>query len=146
MDAALLPDAFYLDLDDAPSDTTTLCALADWHEERGEIRTAECVRWTIRHDLRPILFSRDGHWRELLTGPSWHDGWYWWVVDESNWVEERSCRLAAPLWNRLDHSFPYVPSIFKEYPTRRVAYEALFEAWPLFAPRDRVTRQREGAR
>ena len=146
MATPLLPDAFYRALDDAPDDATTLCALADWYEEQGDVSIAACVRWTIRLRLRPIRFSRVNDYGALRVGPTWNEGWYWWVVDEPNWVEERACRLPPALWNRLDHSFPYVPSIFKEYPTRREAYEALFEAWPVFAPRDRVSRQWEGAR
>jgi uncharacterized protein (TIGR02996 family) len=146
MDTLLLPNAFYLVLDETPADRTTLCALADWLEEEGDLPSASCVRWTIRRGLHPIRFSRANSWRAAVQGSSWHDGWYWWAIDEPNWVEEKPCRLPPALWNRLDHSFPYVPGFFKEYPTRRAAYEALFEAWPLFAPSDRVARKWEGAR
>ena len=146
MDVSILPDAFYRELEDAPDDATTLCALADWYEEQGDLSSAGCVRWTIRRGLHPIRFSRANDYGSLCVGPTWNDAWYWWVIDEPNGVEEKCCRLPPALWNRLDHSFRYVPSILKEYSTLRAAYEALFDAWPVFAPRERVARQREGAR
>ena len=146
MATPLLPDAFFRALDDAPDDATTLCALADWYEEQGDESIAACVRWTIRQGLRPYRFSRADYRETLNVGSSMSDGWYWWVVDEPNGFEERSGRLPPALWNRLEHSFPYMPSNLKEYPSRRSAYEALFEAWPVFAPRNRMSRQKEGAR
>ena len=146
MDTTRLLDAFYLALDESPGDKATLCALADWYEEQGHLANASCVRWAMRLGLRPIRCPRQENQRARVQDISGHDGWYWWVVDQPNWVEERTCRLRPELWNRLAHSFPYEPLVFKEYPTLRAAYEALFEVWPAFAPRDRVARQREGAR
>ena len=146
MDTLYSPDAFYLSLDESPGDATTLCALADWYEERGELGNAGCVRWTIRRGLHPIRFVRDKSQATAVRGVSWSDGWYWWVIDEPNWAAEKACRLPPELWNRLAHSFRYEPGVFKEYPTRRAAYEAILEAWPLFAPRNRVARKWEGAR
>ena len=93
-----------------------------------------------------MRFARDKAPQAIFQGISWKDGWYWWVIEEMNWAEDKACRLPPKLWNRLVHSFPYEPSVFKEYPTLRSAYEALFEAWPAFAPIKRVIRKREGAR
>ena len=31
------------------------------------------------------------------------------------------------------HGFDYDPAVFKEYPTRQAAYEALIAVWPLLA-------------
>ena len=146
METLYLPDAFYHSLDESPDDATTLSALADWYEERGDTDRAACVRWTIRRGIHPVRFVRDNAQAVTVRGVSWRDAWYWWVIDERNWAEVRACRLPPKLWNRLAHSFPYEPGVFKDFPTRRAAYEALFEAWPLFAPRHRVARKWEVAR
>ena len=146
MDTPHLPDAFYLGLDESPGDTTTLFALADWYEEQGDLDRASCVRWTIRRGLHPHRFDKASSNRKPILGRSANDGWYWWAEDAPNDCEVTTCRLPSELWNRLRHSFRYVPSVFKDYPTRRDAYESLFEAWPLFAPARRVARGREGAR
>ena len=146
MNTLLLPDAFYLTLDETPDDRPTLCALADWFEDQGDLSSSTCVRWTIRRGIYPIHFDRDASETITERGVSWHDGWYWWVIDRPNYAPEKSARLPPALWNLLSHSFRYAPSVFKEYPTRRAAYEALFDAWPLFAPSNRVARKREGAR
>ena len=146
MDTPHLPDAFYLGLDESPGDMTTLCALADWYEEQGDLSSASCIRWTIRRGLHPVRFDRDTSKPKTARGNSFNDGWYWWVIDEPDWSEEKACRLPPELWNRLARSLPYVPRVFKDYPTRRAAYEALFEVWPTYAPRHRVARGREEAR
>ena len=37
----------------------------------------------------------------------------------------------------LPHTFEFTPSVFKQYPTRRAAYEALFVVWASIPLHDR---------
>jgi uncharacterized protein (TIGR02996 family) len=125
--------AFYLSLDQAPDDQVTLLALADWYEEQGDTQAAACLRWTVRRGLSPFRYRVGG--AVTQSGQEWHDGWFWWTVDEpyflDDWRFDITCRLPRPLWAQLRHSFAYEPGVFKQYPTRRSAYEALIEAWPM---------------
>jgi uncharacterized protein (TIGR02996 family) len=127
--------AFYDALDQTPEeDRVTLLALADWYEEQGEPEAAECLRWTVRQGLSPFCYQRDGG-GVTVSSDAWHDGWFWWSVDEpsqtSDWGHDPACRLPRALWQKLRHTFNYDPAVFKEYRTRRAAYEALLEAWPM---------------
>jgi uncharacterized protein (TIGR02996 family) len=124
--------AFYLALDEMPGDRVTMLALADWYEEHGEISAAECLRWLVEYGLYPFRYRKGETVQH--SPPAWHEGWYWWAVENSqarrNWRYPRSCCLPQALWDRLKHYFDYPPSVFKDYPTGRAAYEALFTAWP----------------
>jgi uncharacterized protein (TIGR02996 family) len=129
------PAALYLTLDENPGDHVTLLALADWYEEQGQAGCAACLRWTVRNALYPFHYSRD-----LLkkNGSDWHEGWYWWALDDpyagADWGHPLHCRLPLKVWHRLQHGFTWTPLVFKEYPTLRAAYEALLEAWPRVGP------------
>ena len=124
--------AFYLVLEDHPDDWVTLLALADWYEERGEPDAADCLRWAARNGASPFCYHVNSNLK--FSAPVWHDGWFWWAVDEPyhgrDWGHDASCRLPQALWAKLRHTFNYNPAVFKEYPTRRAAYEALIDAWP----------------
>lgn len=136
MDTLHSPDAFFLSLDDAPGDRDTALVLADWYEERGEVAAAAALRWAIGRGLHPFRYNRKAS-SLAVHGPSWNDGWYWWAVEGAYWAEwghPRPCQLPRKLWDLLPHSFAHEPSVFKEYPTRRAAYEALFAAFPAFSP------------
>jgi hypothetical protein len=128
-------DAFFLTLDEAPGDAVTLQALADWYEEQGQPDSARCVRWAVRCTYYPFRYC-EGALKK--SGKDWHDGWYWWALDDPydgrGWGHPVYCRLPRLVWNRLRHGFAYEPRIFKEYPTQRAAYEALLEAWPQLGP------------
>jgi hypothetical protein len=126
--------ALYLGLDDSPGDKVTLHALADWYEETGRPDLAAALRWTIRRGYFPFRY-----WRDAWPGVSredWHDGWYWWANDGPegrDWDHPASCRLPPAIWQRLRHTLNYSPSVCKEYPSLRTAYEALFHVWPIVA-------------
>ena len=45
MSEAPILTALYDELEANPSDSLTLCALADWFEENDQDKAAECVRW-----------------------------------------------------------------------------------------------------
>jgi uncharacterized protein (TIGR02996 family) len=128
--------AFFLMLDEHPGDSVTLLALADWYEEQGRPEGAACVRWVVRNVRYPFRYRRDGGLS--VSGVEWHDGWYWWALDDpyagQTWGHPLHCRLPHRLWNRLKHSFKYEPAVFKEYASQRQAYEALLEAWPSVGP------------
>jgi uncharacterized protein (TIGR02996 family) len=124
--------AFYLALEDVPDDRLTLLALADWYEEEGGPDAADCLRWTVRNAVWPFRYSVNSGLS--VSSAVWHDGWFWWSVDEPfhgrDWGHDPHCLLPAAVWQKLRHTFNYDPAVFKEYPTRRSAYEALIEAWP----------------
>jgi uncharacterized protein (TIGR02996 family) len=128
--------AFFLSLDERPGDHVTLLALADWYEEQGQSNNANCLRWTVRNAVYPFRYRRDGGL--TVSTESWHDGWYWWAYNDTHygkdWGHPLHCRLPLHVWNRLRHNFNYAPSVVKQYPTLRDAYEAMFEAWPLVGP------------
>jgi hypothetical protein len=121
--------AFYLALDDDRGDQVTLLALADWYE-------AEALRWTVQHGRRPYCFPCDGGL--TVSSQDWRIGWFWWAVDDAaharDWGHPRSCQLPRALWDKLRHNIGYTPSVFKEYPSVRQAYEALIDVWPLVGP------------
>jgi hypothetical protein len=124
--------ALYLGLDASPGDKVTLYALADWYEENGWADAAAAIRWTIRRGLFPFRYSRDAGLSVFRE--AWHEGWYWWAndgPDGSEWGYPTSCCLPHGVWQRLAHGFAHPPSIFKEYPSQRDAYETLFDVWPL---------------
>jgi uncharacterized protein (TIGR02996 family) len=131
-------DAFYLALAEQPGDKVTTLALADWHDERGSAETAACLRWLLEKGCVPFRYVKEESGL-TVAGRAWHDGWFWWVVadrhPDGGWGYPLACRLPARLWDRLPHSFAYSPSVFKEYPTCRAAYEAVFAAWPAFRRR-----------
>ena len=148
MDTQDYPDAFYLGLEETPDDAATLNVLADWYEESGDASAASCLRWSARRGYAPFTYHREN---SPLTKESdlFEEGWCWWVVENyrgSNWGEPDGCRLPRELWERLRHRFDYSPSVFKDYPSRRDAYEALFAAWRIFAPSGRAPREKERRR
>jgi hypothetical protein len=134
-------DAFYLALDETPDDQVTLLALGDWYEEQDKPDAAACVRWAARHDYRPFLFRANSSPDLPPASDNLHDGWYWWAInefpDDHDWGHPSTCRLPRNLWNLLRHTCKYKPLVLKEYPTRRLAYEALIEAWAVVRPADR---------
>lgn len=136
--------AFYFALEESPGDPLTLQALADWFDEQGNAASAACLRWAVRTKRTPFHFERTGPL--TVVGNEWHDGWYWWVKEHpqagADWGYPAECQLLSRLWKHLRHSFDYTPSVFKEYPSVRAAYEALLAAWPLAQPVESVERRR----
>jgi uncharacterized protein (TIGR02996 family) len=132
--------AFYAALDDNPADQVTLLALADWFEEQDRSDAAACLRWAARHGYRPFHYHRDAGLP--FNGADWHDGWFWWARSNPSfgrdWGHETTCRLPDSVWMKLRHSFKYHPAVFKEYPTRQAAYEALIAVWPVVGAGDAV--------
>lgn len=131
-------DALFLALEDDPADPVTLHALADWFEEHDRPGPARALHWVASRGLRPFRYSRD---RFPVSSGEFHDGWYWWATGEpgmtavaADWGLPASCCLPPPLWRAMRHSFRYQPAMIKEYPTPRLAYEALIDAWPLVLP------------
>jgi hypothetical protein len=124
--------AFYLALEDNPGDRVTLAALADWYEEHDQLDAAAALRWAARLGRWPFHYHANGGL--TVASAAWHDGWFWWSVDEPyhgrEWGHPPSCRLPRAVWGKLRHTFSYDPAVFKEYPTVRAAYEALIDAWP----------------
>jgi hypothetical protein len=124
--------AFFLSLDESPGDQVTLLALADWYEEQDQSDNAGCLRWLAATGLYPFHYWRDGGLAK--NSRDWHDGWYWWALDHpsagADWGHPLYCRLPEQVWRKLRRTFEFEELVFKEYPTRRAAYEALFEAWP----------------
>jgi uncharacterized protein (TIGR02996 family) len=136
-------DALYRALDDRPGDAVTVLALADWYEEQDDPKAAECLRWTAKAHHWPFRYWKNGP--AQIQSANWHDGWYWWAVDDpgfgADWGHPPECRLAPALWKLLRHTFDYNPAVIKEYPTARSAYEALFEAWRKYRRRGRKGRR-----
>jgi hypothetical protein len=136
-------DAFYLVLDDSPGDPLTTQALADWYEEQGNSTAAACLRWALRRGRWPFRYFRHGPLR--VASDAWHEGWCWWVREDMasarEWGYPRECCLPLVVWERLRHSFDYDPGTFKQYPSRRAAYEALFAAWLSIPRRDRFEQE-----
>jgi uncharacterized protein (TIGR02996 family) len=131
-------DAFYLALDEAPGDTVTTLALADWYEEHGQETAATCVRWALQQRRWPFRYLR-GAVQVEVPSEDWHNGWYWWVLETPfSWRGfPPECCLPQAVWDRLPHSFDYTPAVLKQYPSRRAAYQALFVAWRAGPTRDR---------
>jgi uncharacterized protein (TIGR02996 family) len=140
--------AFYLVMDENPGDRVTLLALADWYEEHDQPDAADCLRWAARHGHRPFRYGVNGGL--TVSSAVWHDGWFWWSIDDPyhgrDWGHDDSCRLPPPVWNKLRHTFNYDPAVFKEYPTRRDAFEALIEIWPLIEAIELERTNREATR
>jgi hypothetical protein len=132
MDAEEALVALYRDLEEHPGPPAALFALATWYQGQGSASAAECLRWTAEQNRYPFRYRKEGG-QVLVSCDKWHDGWYWWAVDQrgygSDWGFPAECRLPPLLWNLLRHSLAYQPAVFKEYPTLRSAYEALFAAW-----------------
>src|SRR5262245_29400774 len=133
-------DALYKALDDKPDDQVTIRALADWYEEHDNQDAAECLRWTAEEKKHPFLYKKRGG-GVSVSCKTWHDKWLWWAIFKegeheygNDWGHSPECRLPPGLWDKIKHTFDYDPAVFKEYPSRRAAYEALFEAWPAFRP------------
>jgi hypothetical protein len=136
-------DALYRALDEGPGDPVTVLALADCYEERDDAKAADCLRWTAKVHRWPFRYWNNG--RVVIQSNNWHDGWYWWTLEDASWADHwghpKECRLPGPLWKLLRHSFDYPPAVLKEYPTARAAYEALFEAWRKYRRRARKQRR-----
>jgi hypothetical protein len=134
----------YHALEQMPGDPVTLMALADYYLELDQLDASACLRWTVSRNYCPFRYS-PGSLTVMSAG--WNAGWYWWAIDDphlaANWGHPQTCRLPRGLWRHLRHTFDYVPSVFKQYPTCREAYEALIEAWPLAPAFDRVIVRRE---
>jgi uncharacterized protein (TIGR02996 family) len=137
--------AFYAALDENPADHVTLLALADWYEEQDQSPAAECLRWLASHGYRPFLYRVNGGL--TVSSEVWHDGWFWWAVDEPyharDWGHPPNCRLPRLVWLKLRHTFNYEPAVFKEYSSRQAAYEALIDIWPLIGSLDQLSAVRE---
>ena len=121
--------AFYLALDEMPGDRVTMLALADWYEEHGNADAADCLRWAVREVRRPFRYGPDDSMR--VTFEKWQKGWYWWAKagEGLDWGHPATCGLAEDIWRGLKHTFDYSPSVFKEYPSFRAAFEALVAVW-----------------
>jgi hypothetical protein len=130
MTNAQLQSALYTALEQNPSDAVTLLALADVYEEVEDLNAAECLRWTVQRKKRPFRYDPDQRMKVTYTG--WHKGWYWWarLGDGYHWGHPVACRLPITVWRQLSHTFKYNPRVFKEYPSLRQAYEALYQIWP----------------
>jgi uncharacterized protein (TIGR02996 family) len=129
--------AFFLSLDEQPGDRVTLLALADWYDEQDHSDRAACLRWAVGNAVCPFRFTRGGGL--TITAPAdWHEGWYWWALDDPyagrGWGHPLHCRLPLKVWRQLEHTFHCEPSVFKEYPSGGAAWEALLEAWPRVGP------------
>jgi uncharacterized protein (TIGR02996 family) len=123
-------EALYRTLEEDPGDLVTVQVLADWYEEHGETDKAECLRWTVRWDKFPFRYR---HGEIGIKCDNWHDGWLWWARPRKGdaWGHPPSCQLPVEVWKRLQHTFDYHPPwVFKEYPSVRDAYDALFAVWP----------------
>jgi hypothetical protein len=133
-------DAFYRALEECPGDAATLAALADWYEEYDQGPSAACLRWTAEQQRWPFQYWRNGP--VIYSIRSWQEGWYWWADEEQSFSRSSGipghCRLPPPLWQHLGHRLGFPPSLFKDYPTLREAYEALFAAWRKGQPRDHL--------
>jgi hypothetical protein len=132
--------AFYLALDETPGDPLTVQALADWYEELDQLDAASCLRWTARRGRFPFKFRRDDP-NVVIPATAMTDGWYWWAKVTHDfgrdWGHPRNCWLPEPLWAQLTNLSDHHVSIVKHFPTIQQAYEALFDAWPRFAPSQR---------
>lgn len=115
-------------LDAAPDDPARVLAIAEWYAQQGNLNAAAALHWTVLEGKLPFLFNRDD---ANLTDDyaEWQEGWFWWATGNCNWGHPHSCELPFGLWEELEHTFEYEPSVFKEYLTRRDAYEALIAAW-----------------
>jgi hypothetical protein len=131
-------NAMYAALEKRPADHVTLLALADWHEERGGVAAAECLRWVVIEGKAPFRYSGDDE-SLMHHHNTWHEGWYWWATsrERRGWGYPPSGVLPHRVWKRLGHSFAYDPLVFKEYPSVRAAIEALIDGWQKPAPRPR---------
>lgn len=125
-------DALFFALEEDPTDRVAMHALADWFFDHGDQQAGSCLRWAGQFARSPFRYSREGGL--AVSGSSWHEGWYWWALEDPNlgrfWGHSLECRIPRKIWRQLRHSFPYTPAVFKEYPNVREAFEALIEAWP----------------
>jgi hypothetical protein len=125
--------ALYLALEETPGDELALLALADCYLEEGQVDASMCVRWSLARGRHPFRYTNGA--LSIASGVMTHGHW-WWAIDDrgviaGNWGYPHACRLPRGMWDQLPHSFSYTPSVFKQYPTIRDAYEALIYAWPL---------------
>src|SRR5262249_1881517 len=131
---------FFLALEADPGDVVTMKALADWYEDHSHPLEAACLRWLIERKRWPYRYERQSG-QVNVSCRTWNDNWMWWALDTrsygGDWGHPAECRLPDELWKHLPHSFKYDPAVFKEYPTCRAAYQAVFAAWPRFPPASR---------
>src|SRR5258708_24558934 len=89
------PDALYLALDEAPDDSVTMRALADWYEEQGDLSTAECLHWAVERKRCPFRYHKGSGL--AVSAKEWRDGWVWWVIGDPSrgrdWGLAPECRL-----------------------------------------------------
>src|SRR5262249_52709196 len=107
--------ALFAALESSPQAPVTLRALPDWHEEREELKGAECLRWVAGEGKSPYQHH---HTDKLLHHhDTWKDGWYWWATarEQPGWGYPASATIPHPLWEQLAHTFNYDPLVFKEY-------------------------------
>jgi uncharacterized protein (TIGR02996 family) len=131
-------EALWSALEADPTDRLVLLALADWFEEQGDVVAAECLRWGHARRKRPFQYFSTSKIRYHYE--KWGEGWYWWArqPDVKLWQIPATCGLTNRLWKELAHTFDYDPVTFKEYRTRRGAYEALIEGWRRHATRPKA--------
>lgn len=98
--------------------TVVLLVLADWYEERGERPAADCLRWCRKHGKRP--------WRASGQTPEFH--WYDEDTVDRRLNTDPASDLPAPLFSRL---LPNLPTLYQRYNVCRLAWTALFAAWPV---------------
>jgi uncharacterized protein (TIGR02996 family) len=123
--------AFYAALEESPADHVTKLALADWYDEHGQPVAAEVLRYLAKRRKSPFRYY---HTSEGLRHhhETWKDGWYWWATsrEREGWGYPKAAVLPHKYWNRMKHTFPYDPLVFKEYRSVRAAIEALIKSWP----------------
>jgi hypothetical protein len=106
-----LLDAFFATLTQAPGDWLTRSALADWYEENGLDRAADCVRWMVRQQRRPSVNA---------AGMA-----FWFDAEQPMPWTERAAHLPRALFQALS----YTHGFYALYASLRQAEEALHAAW-----------------
>jgi hypothetical protein len=108
-----LLDVFFATLIQTPGDWLTRAALADWYEENGHDRIAECVHWMVRHHYRPSVNA---------IGMA-----FWFDAPHALPYTEIVAHLPSPLFRALTPQVWYRST--RSYNDLRAAEEDLHAAW-----------------
>ena len=125
-------DVLHAALDKSCTDQATRSILADWYEDQGDWMAAECLRWLVKHNVRPYYYGKE-HDKDDIIYDKWSitslDNWY--IIHargKGTGLGDTYILHAVPVqvFRRMNNPFHWPWPL---YDSRRACEEAVIDGW-----------------